>query len=184
MAVMRKDDTVGRLGTQRLTLTPVRLEHADAMALGIGDPDVARMLADCPLPFTSAMAKDWLKQSERDWRSGRAHVWSIFEAHDFIGMISVDARADGGRDLGYWIRKPRWGAGLATEAARRVVDFAFLSLDSPFLAAGHFTDNPASARVLKRLGFIDAHLDRQWCAARREHVPHQHMTLSRRAWLK
>lgn len=181
---MRSHDAPGRLHTRRLTLEPAGVGDAEAMARGIGHPDVARMLTDCPLPFTQKMACDWLKQSERDWRSGRGFVWSIYEAEELVGMISTDFRADGGRTLGYWIAKPYWGGGRASEAAKRVVDHVFFGLDAPFLVAGHFLDNPASARVLHRLRFREVELDRRWCAAREAYVDHRHVRLNREAWAR
>jgi RimJ/RimL family protein N-acetyltransferase len=56
-------------------------------------------------------------------------------------------------ELGYWIARPYWGRGYATEAGRAVIDHARHSLRLPRLSAGHFIDNPASGRVLAKLGF-------------------------------
>jgi len=54
--------------------------------------------------------------------------------------------------MGYWISRPYWGQGFATEACLALIEIArTLALSS--LEGSHFVDNPASARVLEKLGF-------------------------------
>ena len=54
--------------------------------------------------------------------------------------------------MGYWISRPYWGRGFATEACLALIDIA-RALALPSLEGSHFVDNPASARVLDKLGF-------------------------------
>jgi RimJ/RimL family protein N-acetyltransferase len=54
--------------------------------------------------------------------------------------------------MGYWIARPFWGRGYATEACLALVDIA-RTLGLPSVEGSHFLDNPASARVLEKLGF-------------------------------
>jgi RimJ/RimL family protein N-acetyltransferase len=56
-------------------------------------------------------------------------------------------------EFGYWIAKAWWGRGIATEAGRALIDNARDTLRLRRLDAGHFVDNPASGRVLQKLGF-------------------------------
>jgi RimJ/RimL family protein N-acetyltransferase len=56
-------------------------------------------------------------------------------------------------ELGYWIARRHWGRGFATEAGRAVLETARHSLRLKRLGASHFLDNPASGRVLEKLGF-------------------------------
>ena len=55
--------------------------------------------------------------------------------------------------MGYWIARAHWGKGFATEASRALIDIAKV-LKLPRLEASHFLDNPASGRVLEKLGFV------------------------------
>jgi RimJ/RimL family protein N-acetyltransferase len=57
--------------------------------------------------------------------------------------------------LGYLIRPDHWGRGIATEAIAAVIEFAFERMDPPLnrIEADHYTENPASGRVLEKLGF-------------------------------
>ena len=63
-----------------------------------------------------------------------------------IGNLNNEA------ELGYWIGRPYWGLGFATEASRAVVEIA-KAIGHKKLVASHFTDNPASGNVLRKLGF-------------------------------
>ena len=68
------------------------------------------------------------------------------------GTCGLGRRPSGAVELGYWIARDHWGRGLATEASRALVDIARM-LGLKMLEGAHFTDNPASGRVLEKLGF-------------------------------
>ena len=68
-----------------------------------------------------------------------------------IGCIGIDMTA-GQVELGYWIARQHWGRGYATEAGRGVIEIAS-ALGYKTLVASHFLDNPASGKVLSKLGF-------------------------------
>ena len=55
--------------------------------------------------------------------------------------------------MGYWIARPYWGLGFATEAGRQLIRIA-RAMNLPRLTAGHFIDNPASGAVLRKAGFV------------------------------
>jgi len=59
--------------------------------------------------------------------------------------------------MGYWIARSHWSRGFATEACTALIAIA-RALRLPQLEASHFIDNPASARVLDKLGFVSAGL--------------------------
>ena len=62
------------------------------------------------------------------------------------------SRAHGKGELGYWIAKDDWNRGYATEAARAVVRYAFDELGLRRVHAGHLVRNPASGRVMEKIG--------------------------------
>ena len=68
-----------------------------------------------------------------------------------VGCIGIDPN-EGEVELGYWIARAHWGYGYATEAGEAVLGIA-RSLGHQRLQASHFLDNPASGRVLQKLGF-------------------------------
>jgi RimJ/RimL family protein N-acetyltransferase len=72
---------------------------------------------------------------------------------NFIGMIGLHVREDHKRgEVGYWIGLPYWNQGYATEAAQRIVDFGFGQIGLNRIHAQHFASNPASGRVMQKIG--------------------------------
>ena len=80
----------------------------------------------------------------------------VFERTDsapkLVGSCGLGRRPSGAIELGYWIARPHWGRGYATEASRALIDIA-RTLGFTRLEGSHFLDNPASGRVLEKLGF-------------------------------
>jgi RimJ/RimL family protein N-acetyltransferase len=67
-----------------------------------------------------------------------------------IGCVGAHAQKEGGFEIGYWFGRPYWGLGYGSEAVGAFV--AEARRLGP-LAAGHFVDNPASGRLLRKVGF-------------------------------
>jgi ribosomal-protein-alanine N-acetyltransferase len=133
------------LESERLILRPPRPSDVAAMTVWLGDYDVARMLARVPYPYNEADAESFVADAP-------PHRYVIQRKRDglFMGMIGLHPEDD--YEFGYWLGKPFWGRGYATEAARRLVTFAFVELDRETVHAGWFHDNPASGNVLAKLG--------------------------------
>jgi len=91
-------------------------------------------------------------------RAAHARACLVFLRTDgapqLVGAVGL-ARKEGEdqTELGYWIARPFWGRGIATEAARALIENGRESLRVKRFVAGHFTDNPASGQVLRKLGF-------------------------------
>jgi RimJ/RimL family protein N-acetyltransferase len=139
--------------TPRLTLRPGWPEDAAAVAQALAHEHVAANLSRVPWPYGEDDARAWLA-TPRD-----AHdICLLILAHDrpaprLIGAISLEAATDGPPELGYWLTPSAWGRGYATEAGRAVLHIARHALGLKQVRARHFIDNPASARVLGKLGF-------------------------------
>jgi RimJ/RimL family protein N-acetyltransferase len=127
--------------TPRLLLRPGFAEDAPALAMAIGDEAIVRNLAVVPWPYTLRDAEAFLA-SPRD---------PVLPAQ-LVGSCGLARRPSGAVELGYWIARSHWGRGFATEACTALVDIA-RTLVLPCLEGAHFLDNPASGRVLEKLGF-------------------------------
>lgn len=138
--------------THRLTLRPPWPEDAPALAAAIGHPQVARMLLHVPHPYRAADADAWIA-SPRPAHGAELLILS-HEASTpvLVGGIAVVDGKDG-HEFGYWLTPGVWGRGYATEAGRAVVAIARHALPARRLTAWPFADNPASGRVLEKLGF-------------------------------
>ena len=138
--------------TPRLLLRPGFPEDAPALATARSDAAIARNLAVVPWPYS-------LRDAEAFLASPRDPILPsllIFErgagAPQLVGSCGLGRRPSGAVEMGYWIARSHWGRGLATEACTALVDIA-RTLGLARLEASHFIDNPASARVLDKLGF-------------------------------
>ncbi len=137
--------------TERLLLRPAWREDASALAAAIGDYAVVSKLARAPWPYTAEDADAFLSADHGPLPNALIFA-RTHGAPRLVGGIALD-QTDAGVELGYWIARPYWGLGFATEAGRAIVAMADDSLRLPFLTAGHFVDNPASGHVLRKLGF-------------------------------
>ena len=87
-------------------------------------------------------------------------------------------------EFGYWLGKPFWGQGYATEAAQRLTRYAFEGLGRETIHAGWFYDNPASGHVLAKLGARHNGSKMRVCAARGQAVLCHDMLLTRADFLR
>lgn len=139
--------------TQRLLLRPGWIEDAPALARAIGDEAVVRNLAKAPWPYSVADAEAYLGLEHDPRHPGLLIFARTKGAPRLIGGIGIHPDEEGRRELGYWIARPYWGLGFATEAGRALLSAARDTLRLEPLVSGHFVDNPASGRVLRKLGF-------------------------------
>ncbi|MCY7339729.1 MAG: GNAT family N-acetyltransferase [Sphingomonas bacterium] len=139
--------------TERLLLRPGWGEDAAALAQAIADEAVVRNLSSVPWPYATADAEAFLAGP----RDPALPAFLIFQrtpgAPRLVGACGLGRRPSGAVELGYWIARAHWGQGLATEAATALVEIA-RALRLATLEASHFIDNPASGRVLDKLGFV------------------------------
>jgi len=140
--------------TERLVLRRPRVADAERIANLANDFDVARMLTSMPHPYGPEDARGYLeKLDDLDPETGRKFVVE-HPALGVIGQMGFKADDRGRPELGYWLGKPYWGAGLATEAVRGALVWASKDWGKRFVLARHFSDNPASGEVLSKAGFL------------------------------
>ncbi len=138
--------------TPRLLLRPGWMEDAPALAEAIGDAAVLRNLTRAPAAYSQADAQAFLAQPQDPRLPSLLAFTRTKGAPRLVGGCGLHAAADGRVELGYWIARPYWGLGFATEAASAVMHMARASGVRDVRAA-HFADNPASGNVLRKLGF-------------------------------
>lgn len=157
--------------TERLLLRPGWREDAPALAAAIGDEGIVRNLATAPWPYDETQAEAFLAR-EPDSNLPDFLIFSrTLGAPRLVGGSGIRRREEGGLELGYWIARPYWGLGFATEAGRAVVQIA-RAMNLPKLHASHCLDNPASGNVLRKIGFRPTgRVALRHSRARGEHVP-------------
>jgi RimJ/RimL family protein N-acetyltransferase len=137
--------------TPRLLLRPSWPEDTATLHSAIADEAIVRNLASAPWPYTIDDAADFARRPSPEHFPSTLLWLRTGGAPQLVGGCGLGER-NGAAELGYWIARPFWGQGLATEAARAVVSAA-RTLGHRRIVAGHFADNPASGRVLRKLGF-------------------------------
>lgn len=169
-----------RLVTQRLVLRAFTPEDAPAIQHYAGDWEVAQMLSRMPYPYQDGMALEWIARHSDMRAENREFPFAVTLEGKLIGCVGATLHADGKVEIGYWIGKPWWNCGYATEAARAAIGFAFGHFAVDQLVAGHFADNHASGTVLTKLGFRYTGEEQRWCEARQQEVHALTMALQRK----
>ena len=136
--------------SERLFLRPAWPEDWEGIYAGIAEEAVVRNLARAPWPYLPEHARQFAAR-EQDQRCPNFLV--TLPGSGVIGGIGLSRDDHGDIELGYWIARPHWGRGYASEAAHAVLSLA-RTLGHPRVVAGHFVDNPASGRVLSKAGFV------------------------------
>ncbi len=140
------------LQTARLTLRPQ--EQADAPALFpiLNDAEAMRFWHR-PAIARLAVVEEIVREQQAAMADGLCRYWTLVEDGQAIGSADLSLIADGSAELGFLVRRDRWGLGLASEAAGAVIAHAFDTMGLSRLAAATYVDNKAAARVLEKNGF-------------------------------
>lgn len=143
------------LQTARLTLTPVALADADEIEALVSERDIAATTVAIPHPYPKGGARDYIGNQLPRAARGEAAQFIMRRRDDntLVGSIGLTIEKEHSRaELGYWIGLPFWGHGYCTEAAAAVLDHAFFALKLNRIYAHHMLVNPASGKVMQKIG--------------------------------
>ena len=125
-----------------------------------GDPQVTRFF-DARERLTSKEVRERLAQEIAGQDDHGVQYWPIFlrSSHEHVGCCGLRPYRPPSNiyEIGFHIRSRHWGNGYATEAAHRVIAYAFEDLNAHGLFAGHNPQNTASRHLLRKLGFRYTH---------------------------
>ena len=143
-----------RIETRRLALRAPDFADAGRIAGLANDLDIARMTTRLPHPYLRGDAEAFLaRMAALDY--AREAVFVIEQEDEGpIGVVGLHRTASFAPEIGYWLGRPYWGRGFATEAASAVLAWAKTAWRQRAVISGHFADNPASGRVLEKAGFL------------------------------
>lgn len=138
----------------RVVLRPFTLSDAADVQRLAGDRDIADTTLNVPHPYPDGGAERWIATSAALYAHGEEARFAITTPHEglvgAVGLRIVPAHRHA--ELGYWIGRGFWGRGYATEAAHLVVGYGFEQRGLHRIVAQHLTRNPASGRVMQKLG--------------------------------
>jgi RimJ/RimL family protein N-acetyltransferase len=160
MCVIDRPETTGnttaadKVRTARLILRPPQAEDVDAITRLCGDFAIASMTSRMPHPYAETDARRFLAQVARQDRARERTFAVELPGEGLIGCLGFHKGADAPLEFGYWIGRPYWGQGFATEAATGALLWASDDWGRRTVASGHFEGNAASANVLIKSGFL------------------------------
>jgi RimJ/RimL family protein N-acetyltransferase len=143
------------LTTQRLVLRPYREEDAADVWRVAGDREIADTTLRIPHPYEERDAVAFIARQQDNFAAGRSVQFAMTSAVDgeLLGGIGLTIDPDhSSAELGYYVAVPHWGKGYASEAATAVIAFAFEVKHLNRVHAHHMTRNPASGRILQKIG--------------------------------
>jgi [ribosomal protein S5]-alanine N-acetyltransferase len=130
------------------------LQEPDVRRLA-GAREVARTTRPIPHPYPEGAAEQWISTHRARFEAGEAVHFAVErrKGGELVGGVTLAiSREDARAHLTYWIGVPYWGKGYATEAAKEAVRYAFEDLGLHRVHAAHFGSNPASGKVMRKIG--------------------------------
>ncbi len=153
------------LETERLILRPLTQDDAPTFQQLAGRREIADTMVSIPHPCSEQQAEDWITDQIEACARGKCVIFAVVnrEERQMIGTAVLrDIDPEHCRaEMGMWIGIPWWGRGYATEASRAVLRYGFECLELNRICAHHMVRNPASGRVLKKVGLKREGLLRQ-----------------------
>lgn len=144
-----------RLETSRLILRPPALTDAQALRSIASDPRVALTTASIRHPYPAGAEQELIRAIIADEEPNRVRL-AIAERDEpgtLIGLIGCHPRGADAAELTYMVSPDSWNRGIATEAAKKVIEWAFTEGPFQTIAASALASNRASERVLEKAGF-------------------------------
>lgn len=139
-------------------LTSVRPTDKAAYLEHLNDKSISDVIPVLPYPYTEAMAESWIEHRLNFFKEvGKEISFALRNPEGYlIGSVGIDDFKVGRShraEVGYWLARLYHGQGLATDALRVFVHYAFNNLEVVRLTAHTLDFNIASAKVLEKVGF-------------------------------
>ncbi|WP_454193463.1 GNAT family N-acetyltransferase [Paenibacillus sp. Marseille-Q7038] len=141
--------------TERLILRPLQLADAPSIQKLAGEKEVASTTLSIPHPYPDGAAEAFIMATHDRYRKNLGSTFALVskETSELLGCAGMHIVSDYNRaELAYWIGKPYWGSGYATEAVQRMMEYGFDELKLNRLWAAALTRNPASSAVMQKNG--------------------------------
>jgi RimJ/RimL family protein N-acetyltransferase len=154
--VMKLNPKDIKLETERLILRPLKVEDEETIYQYVKDYDIARWTINIPHPYPRDGAISFIRQATGLMDEGLCYELAILlkSNQEIVGVVSFVKvnKTHRNAELGYWVGKPYWNKGFATEAAMRILEFGFNGLGLERIFSKCFFDNLSSRKVMEKIG--------------------------------
>lgn len=143
--------------TERLIIRPFKNSDYKRIQQICNDYEVAKTTLSLPIPYTEDNAKSFIDYTLKSLEDNISYELGIClknNPENIIGCIGVFNlnKISKKAEIGYWIDRNHWKQGIATEATKAIIDFAFNKLNLHSIIARFFEVNPASGKVMEKSG--------------------------------
>ena len=139
--------------TERLILSQLQEEDLPFVTEYLQDKIFSDLTSNIPYPYTREHAEFWMKMSRESFENNTGYTFAVRNKEGkILGAIGLHDREDDKAELGYWMGKPFWNKGYITEAATALIGFGFQELQLNKIYATYFLQNPASGRIMEKVG--------------------------------
>jgi RimJ/RimL family protein N-acetyltransferase len=141
--------------TERLILRRFVASDAEVVERLLNDREIASNTRSIDYPYPPGAAIIWIELHQAKWDSGKSTVFAIRsrETDQLLGGIGLEIeKSDHRAELGYWIGREFWNQGYCSEAAKAILEYGFDELGLHRIHSHYLTRNPASGRVMEKIG--------------------------------
>lgn len=141
--------------TDRLLLRLFKKSDAADVSVLCNNYNLYKNTLYLPYPYSQEDALNWIENHSENYNSNRIYEFAITDkvTGNLYGAIALTNNQNfNNGEIAYWVGEDYWGNGFATESAKAILEFAFLKKQYHKVFARYFNSNPASGRVMQKLG--------------------------------
>ena len=144
------------LKSNRLILNELQYDDVENIVRFVRDEELSSMTLNIPFPYSKSDATSWITRSRISFKEKSKIPFAIrYLDGNLIGSIALHLNQRFNRaNVGYWIGKPYWNQGIASEALTLVLDYAFNKLKLNKIIGQHLLANSSSGKVMIKNGMI------------------------------
>lgn len=143
-----------KLETERLLLRKFKMSDAKSVQKMAGEKAIYETTLNIPHPYEDGVAENWIGSHLENFKEKKSLTFAVIDKKEkkLVGAIGLAFMRYNKAEIGYWIGKDFWDKGYCTEAGKALVDYAFSNLGMNKIIGRHLFINPASGRVMQKLG--------------------------------
>lgn len=143
--------------TKRFIIRPFKSLDAEKVYEACNDFEISKTTLGIPFPYTLEDAKNFIEYTKNAISDKKSYELAIClkeDINEVVGCISLMGikRPANRAELAYWVSKKHWNKGIATEAAKAMIEYGFNTLHLNSIFARFLNNNPSSGKVMQKIG--------------------------------